>query len=730
MSGATAARAGDTAVAATAIVQAGKNCWRVDPADRFHCVQDGADYFRWVREALLGARNSVFILGWDILAAVDLLPNAGASEAPTRLDKLLAYVARRRPGLRCYILIWDYAALYTLERDPLSRWRLGWQMPRRVRFGFDDRHPVGGSHHQKIIVVDDRLAFCGGIDLTGHRWDTSAHRVHEPARVSPLGGNPYGPYHEVQAMVSGPVAASLGVLARDRWRALGEERLPAISPSHEDLWPSDLTPDLTDVEVAIARTVPGSEKQPPIRECESLFLDSIAAGRQTIYVESQYFTNDRLSEALAARLREPDGPEVIVVVPKDCDGWLERNTMGAFRDEVFRLMIDADRHKRLRLVYPIASRAENVPTFVHSKVMVVDDAVVRIGSANFSRRSMAVDTECDLAVGAAGDARVRSGIRQIRDRLLAEHLGLPVEAVAREIERAGSVRALIDQRQHFEHTLAPIEVGVESETAQAALQAVADPDEPIGFGGAVAELLPAADATYRHSPLRLRIVPAVVLAVAVASAWSAWSGRPEFQALRDALIALPTMPSMLWIGVAAFLLTNLFMIPLELLAFAAGVLFGATRGGLVSILGSLGAAALGYAAGRAVGPSGITRWISGRAYRSARQLGARGVMGVLVLRLASVASAGSIHLLCGAGQVPFGIYIAGTAIGLVPAVAALSGLGALVRHAVLYASLSNGLVAIGAAVLLTALAAGLRTFLLIRQFAPSLSNQRRRAEFG
>jgi uncharacterized membrane protein YdjX (TVP38/TMEM64 family) len=187
---------------------------------------------------------------------------------------------------------------------------------------------------------------------------------------------------------------------------------------------------------------------------------------------------------------------------------------------------------------------------------------------------------------------------------------------------------------------------------------------------------------------------------------------------------------MLWIGIAAFPLTNLFMIPLELLAFAAGVLFGANRGGLVSLLGSLGAAALGYAAGRAVGPSGITRWISGRAYRSARQLGARGVMGVLVLRLASVASAGSIHLLCGAGQVPFGVYMTGMAIGLVPAVAALSGLGALVRHAVLYPSLSNGLVAIGAAVLLIALAAGLRTFLLIRQFAPSVSNQRRRAEFG
>ena len=307
--------------------QPGRNCWRVERARRFHCVQDAADYFRLVRRALLDARHTVFILGWDIMAAVDLLPGANASDAPTRLDELLAFVVRRRPQLRCYLLIWDHAALYTLERDPLSRWRLGWRMPRQVRFGFDDRHPIGGSHHQKIVVVDDQLAFCGGIDLTGHRWDTSAHRVDEPARTTPLGG-PYGPYHEIQAMVDGPVAARLGVLARDRWRALGEEKLPTLAGFPEDLWPPDVTPDLVDVDVAIARTFPASETQPGIRECEALFLDSIAAAKRAIYIESQYFTNDMLGAALATRLREPDGPEVLVVTPQDCHGWLERSHNG------------------------------------------------------------------------------------------------------------------------------------------------------------------------------------------------------------------------------------------------------------------------------------------------------------------------------------------------------------------------------------------------------------------
>jgi phosphatidylserine/phosphatidylglycerophosphate/cardiolipin synthase-like enzyme/uncharacterized membrane protein YdjX (TVP38/TMEM64 family) len=663
------------------IIQPGKNCWRVDRADRFYCIQDAADYFRLVRDALLSARHSVFILGWDIYASVDLLPGAAGSDAPTCLDDLLAFVARRRKQLRCYILIWDYAALYTLERDPFSRWRVRWKTPRRVRFGFDDRHPVGGSHHQKIVVVDDHLAFCGGIDLTSHRWDTSAHRIEETARVS--AGTPYGPYHEVQAMVSGPAAASLGVLARDRWRALGEKRLPRLATSNHDLWPRDIEPDMTGVDVAISRTMPEVEAEPAIRECELLFFDSIAAAKDSIYVESQYFTNETLGDALAARLREPNGPEIVVVSPKECHGWLEKSTMGVFRDRVFRHLLAADTFGRLRLVYPAASRSQDVPTFVHSKVMVVDDEFVRIGSANFSRRSMGVDSECDLAAEARGDSRVQAGIRRIRDRLLGEHLGMSADDVGREIERTGSMRELIDERANTEHTLARIELPAEpASPPPEALREAADPGEPFLATSLVAGVVPPIDSG---------------------------KGRP-----RPALA----------------LITNVVLFPPSLMALATGAWSGTLRGGLVALLGSLIMAAIGYAAGRALGPDRIQRWMSRRAYRSARQLGAQGVGGVLVLRLASVASAGSIHLLCGGGRVPASTYMLGTFIGLLPTVFAVAGLGALVRYALVHPTLPNLLLAVGASLLLVTAAALIRTLLLIRRFAPTLASHRAQAEFG
>jgi phospholipase D1/2 len=712
------------------LVEAGRNCWRVDRADRFYCIQDAAEYFRLVRLAILQARESVFILGWDIWAHLDLVPEGSDGEAPTRLDRVLAYAARRRPSLRCYILTWDYGALYTLERDPLSRWRLGWRMPRGVRFGFDDHHPIGASHHQKVIVIDDHLAFCGGIDLTGHRWDTPEHRVKEPARATAL-GLAYGPYHEVQAMLTGPAASALGVLARDRWHEVGARGISPLGTSGTAFWPSDLEPDLTNVEVGIARTIPPAEGRPAVRECEALFYESIARAQHTIYIESQYFTNDKLAAALAARLSEPAGPEIIVVSPRDCHGWLEQTTMCAFRASAFRELIAADRHRRLRLVSPLASRTADVPTFVHSKVMIVDDVLARIGSANFSHRSMGMDTECDVAADAGGDPDRRAGIRRIRDRLLAEHLGLPADVLFKEIERAGSIGAVLDAHADGDRTLTALDISDEPAASSDLLRVAADPDEPMGFGVAVEQFLPALDARRGQDPLRLWILPTVALAAAAVVGWRSTEFlRPELGSLQELLAWIPRDAAAVRLGASMLLLASLVLVPLELLAIAAGVLFGAAAGAIVAFAGACAAAIIGYVAGRRVGPGRLGNWVSTRASRTARQLGARGVTSVVALRLAGLASAASIHLMCGAARVPFGAFLAGTVLGFVPVVAALVGLGALLRHTILQPSIGFAALTIGAAVLLMALTAGVRTLLVMRQFASSMSRQRDRAEFG
>lgn len=664
----------------------------MERADRFRCVQDGADHFRWVRKALLGARRSIFILGWD-LQTIDLDPQdkdtaarsstlPGAIGGPTRLDRILAHVARRRPHLRAYVLIWDFGALYTLERDPFLRWRLGWRMPRRVRFGFDDRHPFGASHHQKVIVVDDSIAFCGSLDLTTHRFDTCRHCCEEPLRTTP-GGHPYGPYHEISAMVSGPAAARLGELARERWRASqgNDGKLPPLARPEANLWPTDAEPDFTDADVAIARTMPEFESRAAVRECETLILDAIGAARRSLYIESQYFTSEAIGNALAGRLREPDGPEILVVVPRECHGWLERNTMGALRDAVFRRMASADAHGRLRVLYPMASVSQDIPTFVHSKVLIADDVLLRIGSANFARRSMGMDSECDLAADGSGNARVRGGIRRVRDRLIGEHLGLSAAEVAEGAARAGSLRRFVDARAGEDRTLVRIDPAkLQDVVPSEAVRAAADPDGPV-----------------------------------------------EIDTVLEA--AVPSVGGSRLAGAGVTMLAFLSLFPVELLATAAGVLLGSARGIPVALAGALLLATFGYVAGRLLDDRGLRRWMSRRDYHSARQLGAEGVRGVLGLRVA-VARSGAVQLYCGARRVPFGSYLLGSALFLGPLVVALAGLGALLRQAALQSSPGRGALALATVLLLLVLSAALRSIVLTRRYAPSLERHRSRAEFG
>jgi phospholipase D1/2 len=181
--------------------------------------------------------------------------------------------------------------------------------------------------------------------------------------------------------------------------------------------------------------------------------------------------------------------------------------MGALRDQVLHHLVAADRHGRLRIVYPIASRARGVSTFVHSKVMIVDDRFVRIGSANFSRRSMGVDSECDLAVEACVGQRHHAGVTHIRNRLIGEHLGMTPGDVAVETARLGSLRALIDARADADRTLLPVDTSQPVEPPPEILKAAADPERPISVDvvAGMTELIAPLDVRLEPGPIRYLI---------------------------------------------------------------------------------------------------------------------------------------------------------------------------------------------------------------------------------
>ncbi|MDF2780528.1 MAG: hypothetical protein K0S96_332, partial [Geminicoccaceae bacterium] len=203
------------------LLRPGRNCWRLTRADRAALLIDGAAYFAALEQALRAARHSVFIVGWDIRSEISLDPDGSA----TPLNRFLAQLLRARRELRVRILVWDWLVFFSLDREFLPR--LQFRSIRRLRFEFDSHHPTGACQHEKIVVIDGALAFCGGLDLSAGRWDLRVHRPAEPHRRSPRGAE-LRPFHDCMLMVEGEPARGLEELARERWlHATGEQVAPA-----------------------------------------------------------------------------------------------------------------------------------------------------------------------------------------------------------------------------------------------------------------------------------------------------------------------------------------------------------------------------------------------------------------------------------------------------------------------------------------------------------------------
>lgn len=419
------------------------NCWQVAPADRFKVIIDGQDYFRILRQAFLKARRLILLVGWDFDFEIEMLPGESddAGNAPdgfpNQIGPFLDALADRAPGLDIYLLKWSGGALIAPGRV-LPSMRIKFLSPKQIHLAFDGRHPIGACHHQKLVAIDDSLAFCGGIDVTEGRWDRRDHASDEPLRIS-KSGEVTQPWHDVATMMSGRAAAAISKLCRARWQRANDGDLDEEFSPGADLWPAALAADFRDIDVAIARTKPPESDRPITAEVEHLFLDSIKAARDHIYLESQYFAADSITEALIARLGQSDGPEIVVINPEGAQSEVEDKAMHVTRGRMMQRMKAADRYDRFRILYPVNDGGQAI--YVHAKVAIIDDRLLRVGSANLDRRSMGFDTESDVAVLAGDDAH-RQRIRDIRNSLLAEHLGCSAEKLQRAIQAYGLIGAI------------------------------------------------------------------------------------------------------------------------------------------------------------------------------------------------------------------------------------------------------------------------------------------------
>ena len=429
------------------LLKPGTTCWRVGVAPRAAFLLDMADYFLAAKEAMSKARRSVHLLNWAFDPDTLFDPQPGcAGRDSDRFGAFLKKLACDRPELDVRVLCWKSAFPVAATQNffPLKARRCFAGTP--VKFVLDGALPMGASHHQKVIIVDDAVAFCGGGDIGPDRWDTPHHLDDDPRRERPPRLTKcFDSRHEVMTLVDGPPARALGDLFRDRWLRATKEMLPNPEATAPSAWPACVEPDFRKVPVGLSLSVAAWRQVDPVRESEALYLASFASAKRCIYLENQYFTSPIMAEALAARLAEPRGPEVIVVSTQHSPSYFDRLTMDRTRSMFLRRLKDADKHGRFHAYSPVTALGRTI--IVHAKMAIIDDVLLRVGSSNLNNRSFGFDTECDLSIeaprGAAG-AAARQRIADIRTGIIAHWFGCETSIVRAAIHKTGRIGPAIE----------------------------------------------------------------------------------------------------------------------------------------------------------------------------------------------------------------------------------------------------------------------------------------------
>ncbi|MGA9827133.1 MAG: VTT domain-containing protein [Rhodanobacteraceae bacterium] len=650
------------------LLQVGRNCWRVEHARRLAFLIDGEACFAAMRAAMAAAQRSIFLLGWDIDSRIELVRGPAQDDLPTAFADFLAALLERRSELEVRILSWDYAMLYALEREWLPALTFGARQHARLTFRLDASHPLGASHHQKLLVIDDAVAFVGGFDLTRSRWDTSAHRAGDRRRRD-ADGRAYAPFHDIHAIVDGAAARAIGDLARERWCVATGESIAPIEAAG-DPWPAGLAVDVGDLEVGIARTHPAWNGREAVAEIRQLLLDAIASARRIVLSENQYFTADAVASALTARLGEADGPDFVSITSRAHSGWLEETTMGVLRARLHQRLKAADRHWHYAVYYPCIPGLGDECINVHSKLFAIDDRLLTLGSANLSNRSLGLDSECNIVIEAGSDTRVAQAIAHLRNRLLAEHLDTSVDRVAEAFAQHPRAIEAVESLRDDGRSLASIDFELDADAdALVPDRAIFDPERPIDPDRLIARLFPAK--TWRSALTKMAAAAALLLVLCtLLGLWLLtplrdWVDIDRLVGLAERFGSTPLVPLVLF---GAFVAGGLIAFPVNVLIAVTIILCGPLPGALYALIGSLLSAQVLYEVGRWFGRGALRRFSGQRLESLRRRLARRGLLAIVIVRLLPIAPYSVVNLVSGVAHIDRRVYALGTLLGMLPGI--------------------------------------------------------------
>ena len=362
---------------------------------------DGAQALPAIAAELRKARSHVHLTGWYFSPDFEL--ERGRRKSVLR--NLLAQLSERIP---VRMLAWAGAPLplFRPSRSEVREVQDQLTSMTNIQFRLDAKERPLHCHHEKTIVVDDRVAFVGGIDLTsesGDRFDTSAH----PCRAS------FG-WHDACARITGPAVADVADHFRMRWSEVAEEILdPVVVPGRAG-----------EIDLQMVRTVPEriyrSTRRGVFTILES-YLRALRGAERLIYIENQFLWSPEIAAVLADILQTHPDPDfrLLLLLP------VKPNTGDDDTRGVLGELIAADADAGRLLACTIVARSGRLadPIYVHAKVAVIDDAWLTLGSANLNEHSLFNDTEMNLV------SHDRDLARGTRLRLWSEHLELPVDRI-------------------------------------------------------------------------------------------------------------------------------------------------------------------------------------------------------------------------------------------------------------------------------------------------------------
>ena len=379
--------------------------------NKVEVLVDGAAYLPSVAEAIANAQSHVHLLGWCFSPDLHLTRD----EEPVVLRNLLSDVARR---IDVRLLVWEgapFPVFRPTKRDVRSFMDV-FTTNTGIQAETDSCVRLKYSHHEKVVVVDDRVAFVGGIDLTfdgGDPMDTPAHPSH-----GHIG------WHDAAIRIEGPAVTDVANHFRMRWRGPGEERLPVPGPQ----------PEAGDVELQVVRTIPedvfSGVDRGEFSVLES-YVRAIRSAERLVYVENQFLWSPEIVHLLVEKLRDPpsDDFRVVALLPA------RPNDGADVSKGAIAALVEGDDGNERFLACTVYARTGPLRdlVYVHAKIGIVDDRWFTIGSANLNERSLFNDSEVNVV---SLDPNLARGTRL---RLWSEHLEVP------ESELEGDATAIVDE---------------------------------------------------------------------------------------------------------------------------------------------------------------------------------------------------------------------------------------------------------------------------------------------